>query len=92
MKLRFTEHANSRLEERSISSQEIEKIIQNPKWSFYDLQDSHRIAIGKRNGHHLIVVYDLSQEFVEIVTVIDISKKLEKVIRNRIESRRWVEL
>lgn len=71
MKLSLTKHAKLRVKERLISCQEVEKIILNPKWSFYDLRDGHRIAIGKRNDHHLIVIYDLSHEFAEVVTVID---------------------
>ncbi|WP_202318648.1 hypothetical protein [Archaeoglobus neptunius] len=52
------------------------------------------MAIGKRKkeGHYLIVVYGLSQEFVEVITVIDTSKRLGKIIKNKVESKRWVKL
>ncbi len=94
MKPRFTEHARLRLNERNITVQEVERIILNPKWEFYDLKRGYKVAIGEREkeGHYLIVVYEFHQELIEVVTVIDISRRLEKVIKKRVENKRWVEL
>ncbi|ALM74851.1 DUF4258 domain-containing protein [Thermococcus barophilus] len=90
----FTAHARLRLEERKISEQEVKDTLNNPKWRFYDLKDGHQIAIGARRkkGHYLIVVYDQSEDVIEVITVIDVSRSLDKIISRRVESRRWVEL
>ncbi|RLI81114.1 DUF4258 domain-containing protein [Archaeoglobales archaeon] len=94
MRLVFTEHARLRLLERKIDVQEVENVIMKPEWKFYDLKNRYNVAIGKRKkeGHYLIVVYGFSQEFVEVITVIDTSKRLEKIIKTRMKSRKWVKL
>jgi len=94
MRLVFTEHARLRLLERKIDAQEVENVIMKPEWKFYDLKNRYNVAIGKRKkeGHCPIVVYGFSQEFVEVITVIDTSKRLEKIIKTRMKSRKWVKL
>jgi len=94
MRLVFTEHARLRLIERKIDIREVEKVILKPEWKFYDLKNRCNVAIGKRKkeGHYLIVVYGISKEFVEVITVIDTSKRLEKIIKTKVKSRRWVKL
>ncbi|WP_324735252.1 DUF4258 domain-containing protein [Thermococcus sp. SY098] len=90
----FTEHARLRLRERRIGEEEVEAVLKEPAWRFYDLKGGHQIAIGarKKKDHYLIVVYDQSEDVIEVITVIDVSRSLDKIISRRVESRRWVEL
>jgi len=94
MKIVLTEHAKERLRERKISIAEVEKVINSPKRRFYDLRSGHFIVIGRRDipEHWLIVVHDRRDNIVEVITVIDTSKSLDKIIGRRLSSRRWVEL
>ena len=90
----FTEHARQRLKERRIGEGEVKQVLTKPEWRFYDLRNGHQIAIGSRRkeGHYLIIAYDQEEEIIKVVTVIDVSKSLEKIIKRRLESKRWVEL
>ncbi|ACS90983.1 hypothetical protein TSIB_1934 [Thermococcus sibiricus MM 739] len=90
----FTEHARQRLKERKIEEDEIEKVLKKPKWKFYDLKNAHQIAIGERRkeGHYLIIAYDREGESIKVVTVIDVSRNLEKIVKRRLENKRWIEL
>ena len=90
----FTEHARQRLKERRIGEGEVKQVLTKPEWRFYDLRNGHQIAIGPRRkeGHYLIIAYDQEEKIMKVVTVIDVSKSLEKIIKRRLESKRWVEL
>ena len=95
MKIYLTEHAKLRLKERNIELNEVINIIKNPKMKFYDIRNRHLIAIGereKKEGHYLIIDYDRVRESVEVVTVIDTSKSLEKIVSNRVNNARWIRL
>ncbi|WP_240913589.1 DUF4258 domain-containing protein [Thermococcus sp. JdF3] len=90
----LTDHAKERLGEREIDIEEVEAIVNSPKRQFYDLRSGHFVAIGPRNvpSHWLIVAYDKRDDTTEVITVIDTSKSLGKIIERRLSSRRWVEL
>ncbi|WP_148882906.1 DUF4258 domain-containing protein [Thermococcus aciditolerans] len=94
MKIVLTEHAKERLKEREIDLKEVEAAINLPRRKFYDLRSGHFIAVGLRNipGHWLIIAYDKREDTVEVITVIDTSKSLDKIIERRLSSRRWVEV
>ncbi|NJE62086.1 DUF4258 domain-containing protein [Thermococcus sp. 21S7] len=94
MKIVLTEHAKERLRERDVSIEEVMGIIDSPRRKFYDLRSGHFVVIGRRNipEHWLIVVHDRRDNIVEVITVIDTSKSLDKIIERRLSSRRWVEL
>ncbi len=95
MEVYLTEHAKLRLKERNIKLDEVVDITKNPKMKFYDIRNRHLIAIGERKekkGHYLIIAYDRVRGGIEVVTVIDTSKSLEKIVSNRINNGRWIEL
>ena len=94
MKIVLTEHAKERLKEREIDIKEVEAVINSPKRKFYDLRSGHFIAVGRRKlpGHWLIIAYDERENTAEVITVIDTSKSLGKIIGGRLSSRRWVEV
>jgi len=51
-------------------------------------------TIGKRTvkkGHWLIIVYTRLNDVYRVITVID-TKSLNKIVRRRIVSGRWIEL
>nr|WP_232462033.1 DUF4258 domain-containing protein [Thermococcus siculi] len=83
-----------RLEERGISLDEVIHVVKSPARKFYDLKTSHLVAVGPRDteGQWLIIAYEESEDKIEIVTVIATSKSLDKIIQNRLSSRRWIEI
>ena len=93
--MHLTNHAELRLSERNIELDEVKSILLNPELKYYDVENRHLIAIGKRNrkeGHYLIVVYDYTDGKIEVITIIDTSKSLTKIVDNRIKNGRWIEL
>lgn len=90
----FTPHAELRLRERKIREEEVKEVLTKPTWRFYDLKNGYQVVIGPRakEGHYLIIVFDKVDDKIEVITVIDVSKSLEKIIKRRVENRRWVEL
>ena len=94
MKILLTEHAKERLKEREIDFKEVGTVINCPKRAFYDLRSGHFVVVGKRKipGHWLIVAYDKREDEIEVITVIDTSKSLDRIIERRLSSRRWVEV
>ena len=83
-----------RLKERGITLDEVARVVMSPTRKFYDLKTTHLVAIGPRDneGQWLIVAYDDREDGIEIITVISTSKSLNKIIMNRLSSRRWVEI
>ena len=43
-------------------------------------------------GHWLIVVYNKREDEIEVITIIDTSKSIEKIIERRLSSKRWIEV
>ena len=72
----------------------MEAAINLPRRKFYNLRSGHFIAVGRRRlpKHWLIIAYDKREDNVEVITVIDTSKSLNKIIERRLSPRRWVEL
>ena len=73
---------------------DVVRIVKSPARRFYDLQTTHLIAVGPRNDGEqwLIIAYEETETGIEVITVIATSKSLNKIITNRISSRRWVEI
>ncbi len=94
MKVSLTEHARMRLKERQIGIDEVVCIVKSPARRFYDLKTAHLIAVGPRNDGEqwLIIAYEETEAGIEVITVIATSKSLDKIIMNRVSSRRWVEI
>ncbi len=94
MKVSLTEHARMRLKERQISIDDVVRIVKSPARRFYDPQTTHLIAVGPRNDGEqwLVTAYEETETGIEVITVIATSKSLNKIITNRISSRRWLKL
>jgi len=54
----------------------------------------HWVSIGLREkqGHYLIVAYDVEGDDIVVVTVIDVSRNLNKIIERKLKAKRWVEI
>ncbi len=89
--MRFTDHATERMSLYSISSEDIARVLQNPKRKFFDVATARYIAVGEKNGHSLVVVYEKSGGEILIVTAYHTSK-IDKIIETKLSSGRWVEL
>ena len=94
MKILLTEHAKEGLKEREIDFKEVETVINCPERTFYDLRSGHFVVVSKRKipGHWLIVVYNKREDEIEVITIIDTSKSIEKIIERRLSSKRWIEV
>ena len=90
----LSEHAKLRLEERKIDTSEVYHVLNFPEMKFYDLKSGHFVAIGQRSvsNHWLIVAYDEYGDTIEVITIIDTSKSLEKIVEKRTSSRRWIRI
>ncbi|WP_297515665.1 DUF4258 domain-containing protein [Thermococcus sp.] len=90
----LSEHAKLRLKERKIEIDEVHNVMEFPEMKFYDLKSGHFIAIGRRGvpNHWLIIAYDDYGDVIEVITIIDTSKSLEKIVEKRTSSRRWIQV
>ncbi|WP_238516225.1 DUF4258 domain-containing protein [Thermococcus gammatolerans] len=79
-KIILSEHAKLRLRERKIEIDEVHNVMEFPEMKFYDLKSGHFIAIGRRSvpNHWLILAYDDYGDVIEVITIIDTSKSLER--------------
>lgn len=89
--MHFTDHALERMSLYSISPEDVERTVQSPKRKFFDIATGRYIAVGKKNGHSLVVVYEKSGGETLIVTTYHTSK-IDKIIETKLSSGRWVEL
>ena len=87
--VRFTEHAQDRLNEYGIPQKDVSDVLKKPERVFLDVKTGRFIAIGSWKGKHLVVVFESYEEPV-VVTVFPTSK-INKVLK-RAESGRWIEL
>jgi len=87
--IRFTEHAQDRLNEHRISEEEVFDILREPERVFLDLKTGRFIVVGRWRDKYLVVVFESHEEPV-VVTVFPTSK-INKVLK-RVERGRWIEL
>lgn len=72
----------------------IEKVLQSPEMTFYDLTNKTFIAISnieiRTSKTHLVIVYTKKEDVFKIVTVYP-CKNIEKEIKNK-EGYRWIRI
>ncbi len=71
--IEFSEHAIARMNRRKVSKVEIIETLGNPDDVLFDIQTGYFIAIRKRNGKWLIVVY-VPEDNIKIISAIVTSK------------------
>ena len=73
MKIVFSSHAAQRMQERSVSEEEIAVVIASPE-KIGRQGESYIVMKKRENGHLLIVIYRELLDVIKIITVIDTSK------------------
>jgi len=89
--MQFTEHAEIRIKQYGISREEVEDTLRSPLRLFFDVGSNRYVAIGTKNGHGLVVVYEVAHGEKVVVTTYHTSK-VDKIIRAKLSSGRWIEL
>ncbi len=89
--IHYTEHAEIRMRQYGISREEVEDPLQSPILLFFDVGSNRYVAIGKKNGHSLVVVYEVAHGEKLVVTAYHTSK-VDKIIRAKLSTGRWIEL
>ncbi|WP_456366306.1 DUF4258 domain-containing protein [Thermococcus sp.] len=89
--IHYTEHAEIRMRQYGISREEVEDTLQSPILLFFDVASNRYVAIGKKNGHSLVVVYEVAHSEKVVVTAYHTSK-VDKIIRAKLSTGRWIEL
>lgn len=87
----YTEHSLMRMQQYGISREEVERVLRNPSHLFFDLQSGRYVAVGSKNGHDLVVVYEKVGDGKIVVTTYHTSK-FDKIRTAKLTSGRWVEL
>ena len=82
--MRFSDHAIDRMRRRKVTEAEVRETLNNPDDMFLDVHTGYFVAVRKKDGKWLIVVFDRE----EIVTVVVTSKF--KIVENRVKSGRWI--
>jgi len=88
--IEVSEHARWRLKRRKIDLSEVIDCLPNPDEILYDVKEKTFVAVKRLNGKILVVAYVVEGERVRVVTAFR-SDKLN-MIKNRIESGRWVKI
>ncbi len=87
MKIIFSKHAERKIRERRVKKENVEKILKEPDFIFYDLHTRSLINIAK------IEVEDVSTNLVVAYTKQETSLKLSpsilKILKEESKRRRW---
>ena len=80
MYIRYTNHALERMLEREISEELVEKTMRDPDIMEFSQRDASRFIAIKRHSfphmkpHVLIVIYEVQNDNLLVITLIDTSK------------------
>jgi len=89
--IHYTEHAEIRMRQYGISREEVEDTLRSPLRLFFDVGSNRYVAIGTKNGHGLVVVYEVAHGEKVVVTTYHTSK-VDKIMGAKLSSGRWIEL
>jgi len=78
--MKFSEHAIDRMKRRKVGEAEIREVLNDPDDVFLDVHTGYFVAVRKKDGKWLIVVFDRE----EVVTVVVTSKF--NIVENRVKS------
>jgi uncharacterized protein (DUF4213/DUF364 family) len=90
-KIIYRQHLKRRLKERKIPHYYPRKIIQNPRFNFFDSSTNHHIAISKlkyaEKIRNLAISYDIINNTIEVITIHPVS---DNEIENKVKNKRWL--
>ncbi len=87
----FTKHAKAMMIKRSLSKESVINVLESPSRRYLDTRSGYLIAIKRQGNMAIVVVYDLVEEHIEIVTAFKISIDL-RLIRSRVSRGYRVEI
>ena len=73
MEITFSAHARHRMEERTITEEEIHLALESPQKEATEGDTDVAMRL-RQNGHLLIVIYQRNENAYHVITVIDTSK------------------
>jgi len=92
MKIIFSKHAEMKIKERNIEREDIEKVLKEPDFVFYDISTQNFINVRKLQikevSTNLVAVYIKQQDIIKIITVYP-CKNIEREFRRK-EGKRWL--
>ncbi len=94
MQIEFSKHAKIKMMSRKIEVSDVIYGLSNPLRKFYNNTTRHYVIISShpsKSSHYLVIIYQVVQDKVIIITVIDV-KDIDKLVERRIKSGRWVEI
>ena len=87
----FIKHAENMLIKRNLSKETVINTLKSPSKTYLGTRTSHLIAIKEENDTTLVVVYDLINKRVEIITAFRTSK-ITRLIRSKVNKGYWVKI
>lgn len=92
MKIIFSKHAEMKIKERIIEREEVEEVLKEPDFVFYDIYTKNFINVCKvkiKNvSTNLVVVYMKENDIIKIITVYP-CKDIKRELRKK-EGKRWI--
>ncbi|MDV3104815.1 DUF4258 domain-containing protein [Thermococcus waiotapuensis] len=80
--MHFTDHALERMALYSISPEEVDRTVERPERRFFDVAMGRYVAIGEKNWHSLVVVYEKSGD----ETTAYRTSKIDKIVETKLSS------
>ncbi len=87
----FTKHAEVMMVKRGLSKESVINVLEAPSKRYLDTRSGYLIAIKNQDNTAIVVVYDLVEEHIEVVTAFKVSE-VDRLIRSRVSKRYWVEI
>ena len=84
----YTAHAESKLSTRRISKEDVERVISEARQNYDDVEHYSKVAIGRVDGRHLVVVYQMVDSDMKIITPYN-THKLDKLLSSKTMRGVW---
>lgn len=94
MRLKFSKHAEYKIKERRIRVEDIEKVLKDADFIFYDIDSKVFVSIGKievkQVKTNLVVLHKKENDTIKIITAYP-CKNIEKEIKRK-EGSKWLRI
>ena len=92
-KLSLSKHAREKLRQRRIPLEELERVLENPQYRFYDVTSRSEVAIGEASLYgmqlSLAIIYRRRNGKPHIVTAYPV-REVEEEIERKVKDGRWI--